>query len=95
MEVFVSPSGWVEVHNPQDNETRLQSFYNLKNVIKGKGFIVIHLNSGMVEVYDQRLNLLGHKVIKGVEEIRADDNISVTLQDGTILTLAKDLAPAA
>ena len=57
LKVFVSDSGWVEVHDPNNSETHLQGFYNLKDVKEGTGFIVVQLKSGKVEVYDYHLSL--------------------------------------
>jgi len=93
MEVFVSKSGWVEIHDPQNNETHLQSFYNLKKVIKGKGFIVIELNSGMVEAYNQHLELLGKQKFSNIQRIKANHTIEITVKDRDPYTFNKYFNP--
>ncbi len=82
MKVFVSQSGWVEIHDPNNKETHLQGFYNLKDVKEGIGFIVVQLKSGKVEVYDYHLNLLAHQVFKDIKEIQANDNIEIISEKG-------------
>jgi len=45
MKIFVSQSGWVEIHDPNNKETHLHGFYNLKDVKEGTGFIVVQLKN--------------------------------------------------
>ena len=93
LKVFVSPTGWVEVHNQLNKETHLQSFYNLKKVIEAEGFLVIELNSGRIEIYDQQLNLLSHHVFENVSNISAEKDICIKFDNGDEQLFDKQFQP--
>ena len=93
LKVFVSPGGWVEVHNQLNKETHLQSFYNLKKVIEAEGFLVIQLNSGRIEIYDQQLNLISHHVFENVSKISAEKDICIKFNNGEEQLFDKQFHP--
>ena len=83
MDVLVSPHGYVEVYDPNENRTHFQCFYNLKRVVKGDGFFVVQLKSGRVDVYDYKLALISYKVFDDIKKLKVNNEIIVTHKDGS------------
>ena len=85
MDLSVTPNGYVEVYNPEEKVRYFQCFYNLKSVVKGRGFFVILLKSGRIEVYDYKLTLVSYKVIRDIERVSTDrDLIRIRRHNGSV-----------
>jgi len=91
MDLCVSQNGFVEVYDPEENQFYFQCFYNLKKVIKGNGYFVIHLKSGRVEVYDYHLRLVSYKVFDKLKSVTADQFITITHKNGKLEKFNKKL----
>ncbi|MGI9542622.1 MAG: hypothetical protein ACR2MX_05140 [Cyclobacteriaceae bacterium] len=89
----VSNGGWVELYYHKSKELFCECFYNLSEAVKGKGFIVVLLKSGRMEVYNAKLELKATQLFHGIKSFSATEFIEVVFINGNKETYNSQLKP--
>jgi len=89
----VTNGGWVELYNPQSKELFCECFYNLSEVVQGKGFVAVLLKSGRLEIYNAKLQLVATQLFHGIKSISVTKIIEIVFMNGIKQTYNYQLKP--
>ena len=95
VELRVSNGGWVELYDHWNKEVFCECFYNLSQAVKGKGFIVVLLKSGRLEVYNAKLELKAAQLFHDIKTFSVTEFIEVIFINGNKKIYDSRLKPLA